>query len=319
LRLVNYTDLVGPIHVRRQRANLIAAHKVFVVTMIDRIRMLVDNATLDTILRWDPEVRARLATCVANRHFVIYFAPETVAEMFSIGSTSRADRLQPLAKLMLAIFNGRILNHHFWRILDEVNGQSASPFLAASKARRILENINHVATARNEPDRSWFNHGAELIRREKTADQRWRTGFQQMYRDRDRGTEDRRPLEEFIRTSTVRDLLLSRVEAICVEAKVPNAAIRASEIVTKDFARLPALTAHLHLRIARLWWYTESTDNGRRASDDLFDDALLHYLNELDVLLTPDRALIDFGRRVFPQKKFLSPDAFCTEYLNGIA
>ncbi len=279
--------------------------------------MLVDNATLDTILRWEPEVRSRFATCIATRHFVVYLAPETIAEMFSIGATGRADRLQTLATLILEIFNGHILNYHFWRILDEVRGQSACPFLATSMACRLLKNINHVATSRNKPDREWFNHGAELIRREKTEDQRWRTGFQQMYRDRDRAKENPRPLEEFIKTSTVRDLVLSRVEAICAEAEVPNASIRASEIVAGDFAQLPALAAHMFLRVSRLWWYTESTPDGRRASDDLFDDALLHYLTELDLLLTPDRALIDFGQTVYPDKRLLSPEAFCREYLNG--
>lgn len=285
--------------------------------MSDRIRMLVDNAALDAILGWEPEVRSRFATYVASRHFVIYLAPETVAEMFSIGATKRADRLQTLARLILAVFNGRILNYHFSRILDEVRGQSASAFLAASTARRLLENINHVAAAGNDPDREWFNAGAELIRRAKADDQGWRSGFQQMYRDRDRAREGPRPLEAFIRTSTVRNLVLSRVEAICAHAKVRDPAVRASEIVRGGFTRLPALAAHVFLRVARLWWYTESTHNGRRASEDLFDDALLHYLTELDVLLTPDRALAEFGRTVFPEKRLLTPDAFREEYLGG--
>jgi hypothetical protein len=238
--------------------------------------------------------------------------------MFSIGATTRADRLQPLAALVLEIFNGRILNHHFWRILDEVRGKPSGPFLAARMAHSLLDNNKHVATARHKLDRRWFEHGAELIRHEKTDDQRWRTGFQQLYRDRDRAKEGPEPLDEFIRTSTVRDLVLSRVEAICAEAKVPNPAIRASEIIEGGFARVPALLAHVFLRVARLWWYTASTRDGRRASEDLFDDALLQYLAELEMILTPDRALADFGRTVFPEKKIISPDAFCTEYLKEV-
>lgn len=285
--------------------------------MSNRVRMLVDNSGLDAILRWDPDVRARFDTCIAARRLVTYFAPETLAEMFSIGATTRADQLPTLATLVLAIFNGRILNHHFWRILDEVTGQSAGPFLAASMARGFLERVNHIATGERVPDREWFNRGAELTRTAKTDDQRWRTGFQQMYRDRDRAKEGPSPLEEFIRSSTVRELVLSRVEAICTEAKAPNPAARASEIVDGGFARLPALAAHVFLRVARLWWYTEYSYEGRRASDDLFDDALLEYLTELDVLLTPDRALTDFGRTVYPDKRIVSPDEFCREYLNA--
>jgi hypothetical protein len=278
--------------------------------------MLVDNSALDAILSWEPNVRARFEGYINVRRFVTYLAPETVAEMFSISTTTRANRLQTLATLLLAIFNGRILNHYFWRILDEVRGCSPSPFLPAGMARRLLENINNVAIAGNKPDREWFDRGAELIRQEKADDQRWRTGFQQMYRDRNRTKEGPRPLEEFIRTSTVRDLVLSRVEAICVEAEVPNPASRASQIVAGGFARFPALEAHVFLRVARLWWYTESSRDGRRASEDLFDDALLEYLTELDVILTPDRALADFGGTVFPDKRLLLPDAFCSEYLN---
>lgn len=284
--------------------------------MNNRVRMLVDNSSLDAILRWDPDVRARFDTCIAARRFVTYFAPETFAEMFSIGATTRADRLPTLATLVLAIFNGRILNQHFERILDEVTGQSAGPFLGASMARGFLEKVNLIATGEKVPDREWFNRGAELTRKAKADDQRWRTGFQQMYRDRDRAKEGPRPLEEFIRSSTVRELVITRVGAICTEAKVLNPAARASEIVDRGFARFPALAAHVFLRVARLWWYTENSYEGRRAADDLFDDALLEYLAELDVLLTPDRALTYFGRTVYPDKRIVSPDEFCREYLN---
>ncbi len=197
-------------------------------TMENRIRILIDNAALDAILLWEPEVRTRFAASVAARHLVIYLAPETVGEMLSIGATSRADRVQSLATLMLEIFNGRVLNHYFWRILDEVRGQSASPFLAAGEARRLLENIRRASTAPNELDREWFNRGAELTRRAKTQDQRWRVLFQQAYRDRDRAMEGPNPLETFIRTSTVRDLVLSRVKAICTEAQVANPTVRAA-------------------------------------------------------------------------------------------
>jgi hypothetical protein len=210
-----------------------------------------------------------------------------------------------------------MLNQHFERILDEVGGRSPSLFLAARMARRLLENISHVATAGNKPDQEWFDRGARLVRQAKARDKRWRTEFQQLYRDRDRATEGPRPLEEFIRTSTVRDLVLSRVESICAEAKVPNPSSHASQIVTEGFARFPALAAHVFLRVARLWWYTESSHDGRRASEDLFDDALLEYLTGVDMILTPDRTLAEFGRTVFPDKQLLSPDAFCSEYLNG--
>ena len=113
------------------------------------------------------------------------------------------------------------------------------------------------------------------------------------------------------------DLVLSRVEAICAEAEVEDPRMRASDIVGRGFARCPGLAIHVWIRVARLWWYTESTRDGRRAGPDLFDDALLNYLAELDVLLTPDRALTDFGRTVLAEKRLLSPDVFREEYLHG--
>jgi len=280
-----------------------------------RIRLLIDNAALDGLLSWPTEIRARFSAGIASRRFVTYLAPETVAEVFSVGATQRAGQLQPLAALILATFNGRVLNHHFWRVLDEVKGRSPSPFLAGGMARRILENIHRVAAGESESDREWFEGGAELTRREKADDKRWRTGFQQMYRERDRFMEGPCALDEFIGTTTVRDLVMSRIEAICAEAGVTNPAHRASEILASRFAGMPALDRHMFLRVARLWWYTASSPEGRRAGDDAFDDALLEYLTELDVLVTPDRALTQFGRTVCSDKRIVSPDEFCGEYL----
>lgn len=285
--------------------------------MHNRIRLLVDNASLDAILGWESEVRSRFSGRVASRHIVVYLAPENVAEMLAIGATTRADKLGQLATLMLDIFNGRMLNHYFWRILDEVRGRNSGPFLAARVTRRIVENIKQAATKGGRFDTDWFSRGAELIRQEKVRDQRWRTGFQQMYRERDRTREHPHTLKDFVRTSAVRELVLSRVEAICTEAGVPNPTNRASEIVQGEFKRFPAIADHVFLRVARLWWYTECTRDGRRVGADLFDDALLHYLTGLDVLLSPDRALVDFGQTVFPDTKLISPDAFRTEFLTG--
>jgi hypothetical protein len=75
--------------------------------MHGRIRLLIDNASLDKILCWPPEARRRFDEGIRDRRFVVYLAPETVAEMFLVGTTSRANRLQPLSELTLRILNGR--------------------------------------------------------------------------------------------------------------------------------------------------------------------------------------------------------------------
>jgi hypothetical protein len=142
--------------------------------------MMVDNASLDRILGWAPEIRRRFATGIANRRFVVYLAPETIAEMFLIGATRRADRLQSLAALTLEILNGRMLNYYFWRILDEVRPWPTSPFMAAGMARSLRQNIEHLATG-GAVDPRWYKLGAEMVGREKADDQRWRTMIQEMY------------------------------------------------------------------------------------------------------------------------------------------
>jgi hypothetical protein len=107
------------------------------------------------------------------------------------------------------------------------------------------------------------------------------------------------------------------VEAICAEAKVEDPSIRASDIIDRGFVGCPALESHVWVRVARVWWYTESTRDGRRVELDLFDDALPNYLTELDVLITQDHNLTAFGETAFPDKRFLSPDRFLAECLNG--
>ena len=77
----------------------------------DRIRLLVDNASLDSILRWSRDDHSRFCSAVDSRRLVVYLAPETAAEMLCIGATSRAGQLQSFASLMLRILNGRVLNY----------------------------------------------------------------------------------------------------------------------------------------------------------------------------------------------------------------
>lgn len=279
----------------------------------DRIRLLVDNSSLDSILNWSRKVQARFLAGIATKEFVVYLAPETIAEMFSIGATSRASKLQALASLTLDIFNGRILNHYFSRILDEVRGHATGPFMPASMASRVLENLRHFATGGPPPEPDWFRRGAEMVMREKTDDRGWRTEFQKMYRVFNNRSCS--PLDEFCRSRTVRDLTLSRVQAICAEAGVRDPRTQASEILDRGFACCSTLATHVWIRIARLWWYTESTRDGRHVSDDLFDDAMLNYLYELDLLLTPDCALANFVRAALPEMRLLSPDAFRRKYL----
>lgn len=293
--------------------------------------MLVDNASLDIILRWQEPDLARFRAAIANSTLVIYLAPETCAELLAIGATKRSDRLSPLASLVLTLFNGRLLNYHFWMILDEVAGRSSRPYLSKREANHLIDNLKHYARGGSPPTSDWFQQGANMISREKENDKQWRTGFQKMYRARDRETvphQSDTPLCKFSESQTVKELVRSRVKAICVEAKrsdptarasLRDPGKRASEILESNFAFCPALALHLSIRIARLWWYTEYTVNGRKVEPDLFDDALLHYLNihELDLLVTPDRALSDFAKVVFPKKQVLSPDCFLRQYISS--
>lgn len=290
-----------------------------------RVRILIDNAAIDSMLKWSPDDQSRLYSAVDNRRMVVYLAPETAAEMLSIGGTSRASQLRDLASFQMRIFNGRVLNQHYCRIRDEVRCGVSRPFLPAGEARSLIERLRQIAKGSHPPDSDWFRHGAELTRKAKVDDQAWRTGFQQMWREREReANKAGLPLKEFIKSVTVKELVLSRVEAICSNAGVKNPKARASELLAAAFKGCPALTNHVWMRIARLWWYTEATREGRKASPDLFDDALLGYLVEHNILVTPDRALTDFGRTAlvasvseYAEKKLLTPEAFRAEYLDG--
>ncbi len=107
--------------------------------------MLIDNAALDRILLWSEPVRAAFKASIAARRFVVYLAPETIAEMFAIGTTSRESRLPLLASLTIEIFNGRVLNNHFWRILEETRGHPSQAFIRAGMARSLIDNVRHLA------------------------------------------------------------------------------------------------------------------------------------------------------------------------------
>lgn len=285
----------------------------------DRIRLLIDNSSLDPILDWPPEARMRFEEGIRDRRFVVYLAPETVAEMFLIGTTARADRLQPLADLTLRILNGRVLNHYLWRIFAEVSYRHTGPYMPEGLKRRILEIIEHFAKGRPVPA-EWFKIFHQLVNASKDDDRRWRDIYQEMYRNRDRRVEPNprgRALEEFVGSVTVRDLELGRVREICTQAGVGNPGLRASELLERTFAGCPTLKANVRVRVARLWWYTESSRDGQHVDSDLFDDALLIYLAELDGLVTNDKGLRRFGEPIFPDKRFLTPDSFREECLNG--
>ena len=261
-----------------------------------------------------------LYSAVDTRRLVVYLANETAGEVLSIGGTARSGQLQALASLLLKVFNGRVLNLDYWRIRGDVRDGVSAPFLPASKARSLLKNIRDFAEGRSVPssESEWFTHGAELMRKVNAEDRQWRTKFQEMYRNREQdANKPGLPLDDFIKSVTVKELVLSRVAAICADAGAKDPTTRASELLASAFKGCPALGIHLWIRIARLWWYTESTREGRTASMDYFDDALLGHLAEHDVLVTPDSALLEFGRIALPEKQLLTPEAFRAEYLDG--
>jgi hypothetical protein len=280
--------------------------------------MLVDNASLDKILSWNPQVRSRFRTELDQRRFIIYLAPETAAELLSLGATSRVGNLSSLAALTLELFNGRFLNHYFSRILAEVKGLPSSPFLAGGLTRRWLRNISECAKEFDPHEHTEsFSRLEEMVRREKEDDQRLRKKFQEMYRNSDQQNMPNRSgtsLVKFAGSRMSQEHEQISVEAICEEAGVRSPRIRALEIIRRNYARCPTLATHIHIRIARAWWYTESTRDGRRVGIDLFDDALLNYLTELDVLITPDQKLIEFGKIVVPDKELITPNEFLEKH-----
>jgi len=274
------------------------------------MKLLIDNSAYEAMLEWVDALK-EFDGRLARRDMVVYLAPETVGEVLAIGATSRKEKLSSIAALILETTNGRQLNYHWWRLLAEVRNQGSPRFLPARLARNTIRQLKTLASGGSLNSPSWFERGAELMRQEKARDQEWRIAFQRIYRDRNRELyADNKSLEYFSRSSTIRGLVQSRLEAICREAGLDDAVDRASVLLGRRFVGMPMLSAHMWLRVARLWWYTEATPEGRRASMDLFDDALLTYLMELDVLVTADKALLGFARAALPQKKVMDPANF---------
>jgi predicted nucleic acid-binding protein len=280
-------------------------------------RVLIDNAALDSILYWPRPASEQLRQCLSSRRLTVYFAPETIVEALAIGATSRASRIPELASLILSLLNGRILEYYFDRILDEVRGRVTSPFLNAEKVRQVVGNLKFLAAGNSPNDPGWFAQGAEMIRQDKERDNVWRTQFQAAYRSHPKsGGFRRHDLEQFCAAPNIKLLALSRIEAFCTKGGVIDPQRRASELMDSGMNGAPVLRAHVELRIARLWWYTEAAFEGRKVGLDHFDDALLTYMPDLQCLVTPDRALLEFARVHFPEKEMLDPDEFQKQLLS---
>ena len=277
-------------------------------------KILIDNASLDRILLWPERAQEELRRSLSGHRFTVYFAPETIAEMLAIGATRNASRLPELASLVTALLNGRIFQDYFSVLKHEVKGDRTSPFLGEGDKRAILKRLSSLATHGIPDDREWFLHGESLIRKEKERDSQWRKGFQELYRGRPQEMKKsgvgRVTLDEFRAHPSVKHLVSSRVEATCIEVGLPDPAHRARQLLESMERLSPVLHTHITVRTARLWWYTESSPEGRRASEDEFDDALLVYMADLDWLVTPDCGLQSFFRITYPQKQVLNPDEF---------
>jgi len=195
-------------------------------------KILIDNASLDRILLWPERAQEELRRSLSGQRFTVYFAPETIAEMLAIGATRNASRLPELASLVTALLNGRIFQDYFSVLKHEVKGDRTSPFLGEGDKRAILKRLSSLATHGIPDDREWFLHGESLIRKEKERDSQWRKGFQELYRGRPQEMKKsgagRVTLDEFRAHPSVKDLVSSRVEAICIEVGIPDPAQRAS-------------------------------------------------------------------------------------------
>ncbi|MCX7000596.1 MAG: hypothetical protein NT106_09940 [Candidatus Sumerlaeota bacterium] len=276
------------------------------------MKILIDNASLDDILVWQQPAMEKLRWCLATHQLTVYFAPETIYEVFALGATRREAALPRIASLILTLLNGRILNYYFARVIDEISGISTSPFMRSSNAKELVHKLKFLASGNKPDNREWFDHGAAMIREEKKKDQAWRDIFQSAYRsyhsDRKGCHDSRLTMEQFCALRKPQQLVLLHIEDLCKLAEVPDPKRRAAELYETGMQHCPTLRAYVALRLARIWWYTESTAEGRKVGFDHFDDALLIYMTDLDWLITPDRALQEFFRIYLPHKQVMGPN-----------
>lgn len=289
-----------------------------------RETFIIDNSGLDPILDWPISSKNLLKSSINSKILVHHIAPETLAELFVMGSVRNNDRLeklQKLALLLIEIFNGKILNASLWRIRDEIRDKASCRFMTRSISNSMIYNLRLIASGNARNYLSHFEEGDRLIRDEKFNDLLWRKKIKEMYRSRTRDNSRldfslNAFMERVITSNVIREMLIDRIKSFCIQFEVPNPQDRAEEIVKNRFVGYPLLFRHIYVILLRIWWYTESSTEGHRVKDDLFDDSLLEYLENLDFLVTQDKALLSFASSI-DSICVISSDEFKTRLERG--
>ena len=77
---------------------------------------------------------------------MVYLAPESLGELFAMGSTSRAACLPALAEFVRDSLNGRFLNWYFWTALDVPRARSEGAFAPCDRSLSVSERPGHAPT-----------------------------------------------------------------------------------------------------------------------------------------------------------------------------